>query len=96
MRYTRRYWQAVAEITNCPQPAWVWRLGFSRAARRILHALRESPRTSDDLSEVCGYSYTTLKCLMSALMRLHQVEQRTTSQRGPNLWYVKGTSDADQ
>lgn len=88
----RRYWQAVAEVCNAPQPAWVWRLGYSVAARRVLDALGESPRTSDELSQICGYSYATLKCMMSALVRLGQVEQRTSSRRQSNLWYVKGAS----
>ena len=97
MRYNRHYWRAVAEITNCPQPAWVWKLGFSPAASRILEALREAPRTSDDLSEICGYSDRTLPCVMSALMRLGQVEQRTQSRRESNLWYVRGAvQDADR
>lgn len=88
----RRYWQAVAEITNCPQPEWVWRLGFSPAARRILAALQDAPRTSDELSQVCGYSYATLKCTLTALTRLGQIERPTNYKLEPNLWYVKGMS----
>ena len=88
----RRYWQAVAEIANCPQPAWVWRLGYAPAARRIVAALADTPRTSEELSQVCGYSDATLQCLMSALVRLGQVEQQTHSRRTSNLWYVKGAT----
>lgn len=88
----RRYWQAVAEVCNAPQPAWVWRLGYAPAARRIVEALAAAPRTSDELAQLCGYSYATLKCLMSALVRLGQVEQRTSSRKHSNLWYLKGST----
>lgn len=90
----RRYWEAVAEVTNAPQPAWVWRLGFSPAARRIVEALTASPQCVEDLSRASGYSTLTVKSTLTALMRLGAVERPTNYKTEPNIWYVKGAAHA--
>lgn len=92
----RRYWEAVAEVTNAPQPAWVWRLGFSPAARRIVDALAATPQCVEDLSRSSGYSTLTVKSTLTALMRLGAVERPTNYKLEPNIWYVKGAPHADQ
>lgn len=89
----RRYWQAIAELTNCPQPAWVWRLGYAPAARRIVDELTQAPQSREELSVACGYSAATVKHTLTALLRLRQVERPTNYKGEPNLWYVKGTAN---
>lgn len=90
----RRYWEAVAEVTNAPQPAWVWRLGFSPAARRIVDVLSAAPQSVEDLSRSSGYSTLTVRSTLTALMRLRYVERPTNYKTEPNIWYVKGAEYA--